>query len=146
DYQDPVDDPPFPGRLVWRRVDHDANDPDLIHERPVNDTAYTVNIANVTGPGVPTSFTYTVTVFDPQVASANAPETALVPSDSPTSFLLQAVDFAEGYQLREVRTASYLPVFDAEAPLGDFAPIVGDYDPRGAIQPLAGNVSYRVGV
>ena len=48
--------------LVWRPYDNDSSDP---WPRPANDTTYTVTVSNVLIEGIPQTFTYDVTVFNP---------------------------------------------------------------------------------
>jgi uncharacterized protein YkwD len=92
--------------IVWR---YDGNSGNSLESHPISsaDVDYQVTINNVNVGGSNRSFTYTVTVFDPQTPSSDFVATSLkVPSTVTTntanSFSVALPTFASGLQWREL--------------------------------------------
>jgi hypothetical protein len=104
--------------LAWYQNGLDTSQP-FAWPRPTADTVYTVNVQNVSGSGVPTSFSYTVTVIDPQVTG---PDTVIPAISGPTqpgvgqgnNYTFTAVPGATGYQWRQSQRAAFTAVEGAE--------------------------------
>lgn len=93
--------------------------------RPAVDTVYSVNVQGVTGSGVPASFNYTVTVFDPQVPGPDSVVPVISGADQPAvgisnSYTFNAVTNATGYQWRQAQSAAFSAVEGAENGLAYF--------------------------
>lgn len=109
--------------LVWS---YDGLNPDLRtpHARPTADTTYTVNIGNVLIGGVASSFSYNVTVFDPDVVSSDAVATTVVTGDTPTAgvssnYMVAVPPFSiqPTIEWRSATLASFTKTYNAEAGL-----------------------------
>jgi uncharacterized protein YkwD len=92
--------------------------------KPAGDTVYQVTIANVKGAGVPSTFTYTATVFDPQVSAV--PPLTLSGASSLAAgqggvYAFDAVAGATAYQWRTLGVASQSFADGAEAGAGNFS-------------------------
>ena len=65
------------------------------------DTPYTVTVSGISGSGVPTSYTYTVTLFDPAVLGESV---AIIGSNSPAttgaSYTFNSISQADSYELK----------------------------------------------
>jgi len=70
------------------------------------DTSYNVTVSGISGPGVPASYSYTVTLFDPGVLNV-LPTIAgsATPATTGTMYTFDSIDQADAYQLR-VTTAN----------------------------------------
>ncbi|HKS37177.1 MAG TPA: CAP domain-containing protein [Verrucomicrobiae bacterium] len=93
--------------------------------RPATDTLFQINVQNVTGSGVPTSFSYTVTVMDPQVPGPDTVVPTVAGPDQPAvnqanNYTFTAVPGATGYQWRRAQRAAFTAVEGAENGLTDF--------------------------
>ena len=65
------------------------------------DTTYAVTVAGISGTGIPTSYNYTVTLFDPNVLGSSV--TVAGPAAPPTSgasYTFNSIAQADGYELR----------------------------------------------
>jgi hypothetical protein len=104
--------------LAWYQNGLDTSQP-FAWPRPVADTVYAVNVQNVSGSGVPTSFSYTVTVIDPQVPG---PDTVLPAISGPAqpgvgqgnNYTFTAVPGATIYQWRQSQPSAFTAVEGAE--------------------------------
>jgi len=93
--------------------------------RPAADTVFQINVQNVAGSGVPTSFSYAVTVIDPQVPGPDTVVPTIAGPDQPAvnqanNYTFTAVPSATGYQWRQSRRAAFTAVEGAENGLTDF--------------------------
>ena len=93
--------------------------------RPAADTVFQINVQNVTGSGVPASFSYTVTVIDPQVPGPDTVVPAVTGPDQPAvnqanNYTFTAVPGATGYQWRRTQRAAFTAVEGGENGLTDF--------------------------
>jgi uncharacterized protein YkwD len=93
--------------------------------KPAADTVYQVTISNVKGVGVPSSFTYNVTVFDPQVSTVQ-PLTLSGPSSLAAgqagNYAFDPAAGATSYQWRALTVSSQPFADGAEAGAGNFSP------------------------
>lgn len=94
-------------------------------QKPAADTVYQVTIDNVKVNGAAKSFSYSVTVFDPAVAGADAVTTtvdgpATAPSNQTTRYRIAAVPGATDYQWRALRAEPYALEDGAEQGAGRF--------------------------
>jgi hypothetical protein len=92
--------------------------------KPSADDTYTVTISNVTGVNVPSSFNYTVTVFDPETAGIGDGPITIAGSDTlasntPGSYSFATLPGANTYQWR-VLSASAFSGDGAESGAGNF--------------------------
>ncbi len=92
--------------------------------RPANDTVYQVTVANVLVNGQSRSFTYGVTVFDPDLAGASAPlalsGAASASTGQASGYSFNAQGGATGYQWRALSTTPYTLDDGAEGGNGNF--------------------------
>ncbi|MCF3648885.1 CAP domain-containing protein [Synoicihabitans lomoniglobus] len=96
--------------LIWR---YDGLSGDLLtsHDRPTADTSYVVSINNVSVNGSAQNFSYTVNVFDPDVAGDDSSTPTISGSSTPstgqaTPYAVNLPSFASGLQWRELGTDS----------------------------------------
>lgn len=94
--------------IVWSI--NGSNDA-AVYPRPNADENHLVTVSGVRGTGVPSSFSYNVIVFDPDVMTAGAPLTtasapATVASAAPFTGSVAAMPGATGYQLNLYRPAT----------------------------------------
>lgn len=104
--------------LVWHPSALDPSGP-VNWPRPAADTVYNVSVQNVKGSGVPSSFSYTVRVFDPQVPGPDTVLPAVTGPDQPAvnqtnAYSFTAVANASGYQWRQTQRAAFTAVEGAE--------------------------------
>ncbi|MGE3687803.1 MAG: immunoglobulin domain-containing protein, partial [Acidimicrobiia bacterium] len=131
--------------------------PDDSHwPRPTADETYTVTVANVVIDGVARTFTYDVTIFDPQVADPSETRAVISGPDRPTlgqpaAYTFNAVPNATGYQWRSVKISPFLLTDGAEAGLANFVPELGNgaqdplpYNPISTEIPGSGAASFRL--
>lgn len=95
---------------------------ELPHPKPTSDTTYSVTVANVRINGVAQSFTYNVTVFDPDVAGSDYVPVSISGSSSPavgsaTSYTVNVPNFASSFDWRTLQLATFATTYDAEAGL-----------------------------
>jgi hypothetical protein len=101
-----------------------------------SDVVYNVTVAGISGTGVPTSYTYTVTAFSPDVLGATPTLTGPAnPSTSGATYTFNAIDQADRYEF-EVRqsdaTAWSEGLEDASASLVQTT-TTGSYTPRDTV-------------
>ncbi len=104
--------------LVWYPSGLDPTQP-YAWPRPAADTLYNISVQNVSGSGVPSSFSYQVTVFDPQVPGPDTVLPVITGQDHPTvnqtnAYSFTAVTNASGYQWRRTQRAAFTAVEGAE--------------------------------
>ena len=93
------------------------------HPRPAADTTYTVTITGAKlGVAVLTPATYTVTVFDPDVAGPDASITTVVGSSTPTTavastYTVAKAAFTSGFEWRTVALGTFAKTYNAESGL-----------------------------
>ncbi len=106
--------------LVWVPDNLDANSGAVLsYEKPSNDIPITVTVSNVTISTQKKTFTYTVTVFDPQVPGADSALPIVTGSDTPTvgtsnAYSVAATPLASGFQFRSGQLALRTYVEGAE--------------------------------
>ena len=112
--------------LVWVSDNLNANDYAFVWPRPAADKTYSVTIQNARIGGTPTTFSYSVIVFDPDVPGPdgvlpviNGPDQPAVSQNNPYAF--SSIPNATGYQWRSSRPALFTAVEGAENGLADFA-------------------------
>lgn len=93
--------------------------------RPAADAVFQINVQNVTGSGVPTSFSYAVTVMDPQVPGPDTVVPTVAGPDQPAvnqpnNYTFTTVPGATDYQWRRAQRAAFTAVEGAENGLTDF--------------------------
>jgi hypothetical protein len=107
--------------LVWV-YDNLNPSSDTPHARPTGDTTYTVNVANVRIGGSPQNFSYTVTVFDPEVASADYTPVAISgparpPLGTASTYAIALPSFTSGFDWRTIQLGSFAKTFTGESGL-----------------------------
>lgn len=118
--------------LVWVYDGLDAN-LDTAHPRPSADTTYSVTVGNVRISGVAQSFTYNVTVFDPDSAGTDFSPVAVTGSGAPavgqsSTYAVAVPAFATSFDWRLLQLASFSKNYGAETGLdGIIAATAGDY-------------------
>lgn len=133
--------------LVWvyNGTDSNVEEP---HPRPASDIAYTVNVNNVRIAGAAQNFSYTVTVFDPDVpgvdfAPATVTGTASPAVNAANSYTLVKPSFASGFDWRTLQLSSFAKTYNAENGLdGLLATTNADYSVTQTAVKSAGNSAY----
>ncbi|WGZ93876.1 MAG: CAP domain-containing protein [Candidatus Thiothrix putei] len=102
--------------LVWRPNNMTANQN---WPKPTTDTSYQVTVSNVIVGGSPRSFTYTVTVFDPQTAGVGEEQVTVSgntspPANTPATYTFNPVAFAQQYEAYIAEIAAATGVYNAE--------------------------------
>ncbi len=108
--------------LVWRPA---AYSDGARWTRPASDTTYTITIGNLTGPGVPSSITYSTTVFDPDQPGAGDGPVTLAGAGSaytgePSAISISASPGATAYEWRAMTSAPFSLNDGAESGPGNF--------------------------
>jgi YD repeat-containing protein len=108
--------------LVWRPGGYVDG---MIWAKPAGDTSYTVTVSNVTGSGVPSSFSYTTIVFDPEQAGAGdgpivLSGSAAITAGQPSAYSFAAVPGATAYQWRALTSTPFTLNDGAESGTGNF--------------------------
>src|SRR5439155_16924240 len=98
--------------------------------RPAADTVYTVSVQNVVVGGSPRSFSYSVTIFDPQVPGPDTVLPVISGPDQPAvnqnnTYSFAAVTNATAYQWRRTQRAAFTAVEGAENGLAYFTTNTG---------------------
>ena len=112
--------------LVWVYDGKDSDSTDS-HGRPSSDTVYRVTIANVGGlSGGNQTFSYDVTVFDPDVAGPDFSAVAVSGSAAPavgaaTTYTVAKPTFASRFDWRTLPLTAFAKTYDAEAGLDGIA-------------------------
>jgi uncharacterized protein YkwD len=112
--------------LVWVPDNLDANDYAFAWPRPAADKTYSVTVQNARIGGSPTTFTYAVIVFDPEVPG---PDSVLPVINGPAqpavgqnnAYTFSPVPNDTGYQWRSSLPVPFSAVEGAENGLADFA-------------------------
>ncbi len=135
--------------LVWL---YDGNAGTVIapHPKPSADTTYTVNVYNVRLNGAAQNFSYNVTVFDPEVAGADAVPVAVTGPTAPavgtaSTYAVAAPTFADSFDWRPLTLTAFAKIYSAENGLdGLAATTTVGYN---IVQPItvgAGAAAYRL--
>jgi len=136
--------------VVWIPAGLDANNL-VSYARPATDTVYHVTVNNVLVGGVPQSFSYNVTVFDPSVpgvdyhpAAITGPVQPIVSASNVYSFT--SVSNANGYEWRQSRLAGLTFVDGAENGLTNFIvqASTNDYSVRDSAVRFSGTYSFHL--
>lgn len=134
--------------LVWYPAAFDPTSASA-WPRPAADTTYAVAISNVLVAGKPTNFSYSVTVFDPQVAGPDTQWAAVTGPNpaalnQPNLYSISPLPRATGYQWLCGRPSALNKVESAESGLGGFtARTSPDYDLLVTVPSYAGTF-YRL--
>lgn len=134
--------------LVWAYDNLDASS-DTPHARPTGDTIYTVTVANVRIGGSPQNFSYTVTVFDPEVASADYTPVAISgparpPLGTASTYAIALPSFTSGFDWRTIQLGSFAKTFTGESGLdGLRATTTPGYDMVQTFAAATGRSAYR---
>lgn len=111
----------------------------------------TVTVSNVTGSGIPSSFTYTVKIFNAGEPGPSEYETELsrndpVPTNVPVAFdATTRPGWSEGIEGRIFRSEAYTSVIDAEAATNPFEEtITGPYDSLQTEKVASGSKSFML--
>jgi len=135
--------------LVWV-YDNLNTDSELPHAAPAADVTYTVNVNNVRLAGVAQNFSYNVTVFDPDVAGADATSVVVTGSASPalgtaTAYAVAKPTFAASFDWRTLQLAGFAKVYNAESGLdGLIATTNSGYSVVQTAQKSAGTSAYHL--
>ena len=110
--------------VVWVPMGLDANSYSTVFPFGGTDTVYTVAISNIVG-APQSSYTYTVTVFDPAVAGADYFPPVISGPSQPivgvsNAYTFTAISNATSYQWRSMLRAPYSLFDGAESGLGNF--------------------------
>jgi uncharacterized protein YkwD len=134
--------------LIWIPDNLDTNSADSF-ARPAADTAYAVTVNNVLVDGSPRSFSYTVTLFDPQTPGADHVSAAVTGPSSPAvgmanPYSITSVPGADSYQWRYgVTTAT--GTYGAENGLsGITVTVPSGYSPISTDVYATGSASYHL--
>jgi hypothetical protein len=135
--------------LVWV-YDNKNSDDETPHPRPSADTAYNVTVSNVRIDGAPQTFSYTVTVFDPDVAGPDASPVTVAGMTTPVvgraaSYTVAKASFVPAFDWRTVQLSSFFKTFNAEAGLdGISATTSAGYDVVQSRVSASGGSAYRL--
>lgn len=117
--------------------------------RPAADETYVVSINNVTVGGAAKNYSYTVTVFDPQIPSPDYVRTSVTGPDRPTlnqanAYSFTGVPIASGYQWRATKVAALTFTDGAEGGLANFDAAGGVGNPINTANKATGTASFRL--
>lgn len=135
--------------LVWVYDNRDTNS-STPHEKPDADTTYAVSVNNVRIAGAAQNFSYNVTVFNPEVAGADATSIAVIGPSFPAvgaanDYSVSKPAFAAGFEWRTVQLTPVTRTFTAESGLeGLIATTTAGYDVVQASSVANGTRSYRL--
>jgi hypothetical protein len=135
--------------LVWVYDSQDANEA-LPHARPASDSTYTVSVSNVRIAGASQNFSYSVTVFDPDVVSADASPIRITGPSLPaygtaTSYTVAQPSFARAFEWRSVQLMPITRTFTAESGLeGLLANTSAGYDVVQTATVATGSRAFRL--
>ncbi len=135
--------------LVWL-YDNQAGTSQESHARPSADTNYEVTVSNVNVGGSIRNYSYTVTVFDPDVAGSDFTETTTSGTTSPgtggaSTYTVAAPSFGSGFFWREIALSNFSTTYGAE---GGLQGVIDASDPSYSVRvtsPVAsGNGAYHL--
>ena len=136
--------------LVWV-CDNQNTANEAPHARPAADTTYAVNVSNVrVGGTMQPAFSYNVTVFDPDVAGADAAPVTVTGSavaalGAANSYTVSKPTFVGGFDWRTLQLAPFAKTFTAEGGLdGLNATTTGGYNVVQSAVVAAGSSAYRL--
>jgi len=135
--------------IVWRYDGKSGNDL-TPHLTPSSDTNYEVTINNVNLGGSSRSFTYTVTVFDPNTPGTDFVESTVAgPTNAgtggPTEFTATIPTFGSGFYWRELTLSPLSVIFGAEGSLqGLVDGTNASYSARATNSTASGNGVYHL--
>lgn len=135
--------------LVWV-YDNQNTDNETAHPRPTADVVYTVTVSNVLIGSTPRTFTYQVTVFDPDVPSVDAAPVSISGSTTPalgnaTPYTVAKPTFASGFDWRTLELTPFTKLYNAESGLdGLIATTSAGYDVVQSALTGAGSAAYRL--
>lgn len=136
--------------LVWIPDNMDTNSTDSF-PRPAADAPYTVTVGNVLIGGAPRSFSYTVTLFDPETPGPDHVSTIVSGPTSPyaghaTTYTITPVPDADSYQWRSATTPPFTGSYDAESGLAGITATVSAnyYNPISMDISASGAASYHM--
>jgi hypothetical protein len=135
--------------LVWV-YDHQNPDETTPHARPDGDTTYSVNVSNVRIAGASQNFTYNVTVFDPDVAGADASPLRITGPSLPAlgtanTYTVTQPSFARSFEWRTVQLMPITRTFTAESGLEGLLPSTSPgYDVVQTATVAAGSRAFRL--
>lgn len=104
--------------IVWRPNNLVADNA-VAWPKPTTDTSYQVTVSNVIINGVATTFTYTVTVFDPTVAAVGEQSPTITGSAQPiagasTTYTISLMSWSPNYDAFIAQVAANADIFTAE--------------------------------
>jgi hypothetical protein len=120
------------------------------YPRPSEDIPYTVTVGHVGLGGKLRSFTYTVTVFDPEVPGPNSVSPAITgpavpPVGKASHYEITPIPETDGYQWQYARTDPLTQVYTAESGLaGISAAVSSGYTPVSTDVRASGAASYHL--
>ena len=135
--------------LIWYPSSLNPSQP-YAWPRPSADTVYAVSVQNVVVNGSPRSFSYTVTIFDPQVAGLDTVLPVISGSDQPlvnlaNSYSFVAVTNATAYQWRLSQRAAFTASEGAENGLTHFTTdTASDYNVIVTSPKASGSYAFRL--
>lgn len=144
-----LDSPAGESTLVWIYDGKDADD-NTPHSAPATDDTYTVVVDNVRIAGATRSFSYDVTVFDPDVPGADARPVAISGSVAPaaraaTPYAVTMPAFSSAFDWRTLHVGAAAKTYTAENGLdGLFADTTPGYDVVQSRISAAGGFAYRL--
>ncbi len=118
--------------------------------KPANDQPITVTIGNVKVNNVPQNFTYTTTIFDPADADPSHTPLTITGTASPpvgqaTTYSVNQIPNATGYQWRTTRLSSFALTDAAEAGLTNWdAAVPSGYNPISTAQAASPTRSFQL--
>ncbi len=118
--------------------------------RPTADTPYTVTVSNVKIGGISRSFTYSVTLFDPQIPGADEVSAVIAGPAAPpvalaSSYTVTAVPTAESYQWRSAGISPFTGAYNAENGMVGITTLLSSgYSPIAGGVSASGSASYHL--
>ena len=135
--------------LVWVYNNLNTNEA-TPHPRPAGDTIYMVNVGNVRIRGAAENFAYRVTVFDPDVPSADATPIRITGAAMPgvgtaNPYTVVKPSFAAGFEWRTLQLTPITRTFTGESGLEDLlATTTPGYDVVQSATVASGSRAYRL--
>ena len=105
--------------IIWLPDGKSASSSSARWEKPSSDTTYVVTVANVVIAGAAQTFTYNVTVFDPNSAAAGEETPTITGSSTPSAgttstYRFNSVSGAESYDALNAEVATESTLYNAE--------------------------------